>query len=255
MVFQCSFSSAAALPRLPMPPFPEQKLFFYPHDPVQASYPDSGLELTLPFAAMVGPQPERVVVTPGPDHLVIKVGFRPGGLYRLTGIPMTACYRVEAFDARDIFGSAIQTLHEQLWHCLRPEEMIRCIESFLIQQLPQQPEDPRMQAAYEQLEASHGLTRVEELASTACLSLRQFERRFKLQIGLSPKFYARQLRFAKAWTLRERQPAISWTSIAYECGYADQMHLIKDFRVFAGMNPTHVDKTLQALPFRTGSPE
>lgn len=249
MVFQCAFDPAAALPRLPMPPFPEQKLFFYPHDPVKAAYPDSGFELTLPAATLVGPQPERVVVTPGADHVVIKVGFRTGGLHRLTGIPMTECYRVAAFDASDLFGNEMKQLNETLRNCTDPEMMVRSIERFLLQQVPKIPQDSRMQAAFEQLESSKGLARMEALAAAACLSLRQFERRFKEQIGLSPKYYARQLRFAHAWNLHQQKPDLSWTAITYHCGYADQMHLVRDFREFAGMNPTHAASTLKTLPF------
>jgi AraC-like DNA-binding protein len=32
-------------------------------------------------------------------------------------------------------------------------------------------------------------------------------------------------------------PWQTWTSIAYECGYFDQMHLIKDFKAFTGFTP------------------
>jgi AraC-like DNA-binding protein len=35
-----------------------------------------------------------------------------------------------------------------------------------------------------------------------------------------------------------KQPSANWTSIAYECGYYDQMHMIKDFKEFANVNPS-----------------
>ena len=37
-------------------------------------------------------------------------------------------------------------------------------------------------------------------------------------------------------------PEKTWTSIAYECGYFDQMHLIKDFKAFTGFTPFYFFK-------------
>jgi len=50
--------------------------------------------------------------------------------------------------------------------------------------------------------------------------------------------------------LRENFPALSWTSIAHECGYFDQMHFIRDFKQFAGMLPGIIEKELAHLPVR-----
>jgi len=50
--------------------------------------------------------------------------------------------------------------------------------------------------------------------------------------------------------LHENNPEISWTSIAYECGYFDQMHLIRDFKEFAGVAPGVIEKELSHIPIR-----
>jgi AraC-like DNA-binding protein len=43
---------------------------------------------------------------------------------------------------------------------------------------------------------------------------------------------------------------MNWTQIAYECGYFDQMHLIRDFKEFAGLAPGVIEKELEAAPIR-----
>ena len=86
-----------------------------------------------------------------------------------------------------------------------------------------------------------GLIKVDQLASLACLSVRQFERIFQQRIGLPPKYFSRLVRFAQAWIMKEQQPGISWIKIAHECGYFDQMHLIRDFKEFAGFNPSYIE--------------
>lgn len=89
-----------------------------------------------------------------------------------------------------------------------------------------------------------GLLKIDQLASHACLSIRQFERVFQQRIGLLPKHYSRLVRFAQAWIMKEQQPDTSWFKIAMECGYFDQMHLIRDFQEFAGVTPSVIESAI-----------
>ena len=72
------------------------------------------------------------------------------------------------------------------------------------------------------------------------MSIRNFERRFIEQIGVPPKEYYRLVRFNNALITKLKYPQKNWTSIAYEFGYYDQMHMIKEFRQFANLNPSHL---------------
>lgn len=60
---------------------------------------------------------------------------------------------------------------------------------------------------------------------------------FKKYIGLTPKYYQRILRFNEILQKIQHKENISWTTIAYSCGYADQSHFIKEFKHFSGFNP------------------
>ena len=84
----------------------------------------------------------------------------------------------------------------------------------------------------------------------SCLSLRQFERVCKQRIGMPPKLFARIIRFSKAYRLYENSAYKNWTSIAYECGYFDQMHFIRDFKEFTGVTPRIIEKELGELSVR-----
>lgn len=73
------------------------------------------------------------------------------------------------------------------------------------------------------------------------LSLRQFERRFLVQYGMTPKLFQRLRRFEHAvYALRDAHliSGKRLAGIAAECGYFDQSHFIKDFRQFSGVSPT-----------------
>jgi AraC-like DNA-binding protein len=250
MILHCVFDKNNPLPQLPMPPLPEQRLFFYPYDAVKADYFLSNKKITLHNASLIGPQIERVNIKLGYNHLVIKIGFQPGALNRLLGIPMTELLQVEAFDARDVLGKEVHTLNEQLKNASSYDAMKNSIDDFLLQRLHKVKEQQPVDHSLAMLVKGGGLIAIDRLATEACLSNRQFERKFKERIGFSPKFFSRLVRFSNAWQLKENNSGISWTKIAYECGYFDQMHLVKDFKKFAGSNPSKAEIEMLQMPFR-----
>jgi AraC-like DNA-binding protein len=70
--------------------------------------------------------------------------------------------------------------------------------------------------------------------------------RFRQQVGLPPKTAARLIRFDAVWRRLADRPPARWDQIAAECGYADQAHLIRDFRQFTGATPTEFPTHPQA---------
>lgn len=74
------------------------------------------------------------------------------------------------------------------------------------------------------------------VAHDAGLSPRQLQRRFMDAVGITPKLFARIVRFQGAFERWGEDPR-SWARIAAECGYYDQAHLLRDFRQFAGDPP------------------
>ena len=78
---------------------------------------------------------------------------------------------------------------------------------------------------------------VPALADTACLSSKQLTRVFADYVGASPKDFLRIVRVQRALSLFQQQPASSFAQVAYACGFADQSHMIKEFRQFTGYTP------------------
>jgi len=65
----------------------------------------------------------------------------------------------------------------------------------------------------------------------------QFIRRFEQAVGLTPKRYARVLRFGVLLPSLARCGPRDWARIAAGAGYFDQSHLIREFRQLSGMAP------------------
>ena len=233
----------------PFPPLPEHCIFFYPYDRPTNQDMATGRIHRHPGCLVVGPNTHRLSLTFGYDHLVIKIGFQPGGLYRLLGIPMEEMLKYREFDGEDIFGYVINETIDALANASNNIERKVIAEAFLLRRLNKIKKQSPIDFVLPEMLKYSGMIKIDRLAKSACLSNRQFERIFKERMGLSPKFYSRLVRFAKAWLLKESNPLITWTEIAYQCGYFDQMHLIRDFQAFAAANPQIIAAALAAQPF------
>lgn len=82
------------------------------------------------------------------------------------------------------------------------------------------------------------LASIDQLAVTSNMSLRNFERRFFEQIGISPKLFCRIARFNRALEIKKATPGQKWAEIAYDCGYCNQTHFTREFKYFAGKSPS-----------------
>lgn len=202
-----------------------------------------------PRSVIVGPQLTSVRLGINKSHKSVRVGFHPGGLYRLLGFSLSEMIDV-SFDAEDIFGQEMKQLNTQLQKAISFDHINGVIEKFLLQKVKALKPALPIDRAMLELFRMNGNVPIEKIASLSCLSLRQFERQCKDRIGLAPKLFARLIRFSKAYRLRENFPQLSWTSIAYECGYFDQTHFILDFKEFAGVAPGIIEKELDNSPVR-----
>jgi len=205
--------------------------------------------LIQPRSVIVGPQLTRVTLDINKNHKAVRVGFHPGGLNRLLGISMSEMVD-KSYDATDVFGNELGLVNNELQETQSFDEIHQVIERFFLQKLKILKKALPFDRAMLELLRLNGNVPIEQIASMACLSLRQFERVCKDRIGLPPKLFARLTRFSKAYRIRENTPHLSWTRIAYECGYFDQMHLIRDFKEFAGVTPGVIEKELNHLPVR-----
>jgi AraC-like DNA-binding protein len=238
-------------PRLttPFPPQPVHCLYFYPYDKIICrNYADQKIE-EQPHAMLVGPQLSRVDLTMGYNMLVIMVFFQPGGMHRLLGIPMAEMIN-QPFDAASILGKEINEITEQLNEVLDFNQMIAIVQNYLLYKSKKIKTSLPIEQILAKMTNQGRFSNVDHLAKEACVSVRQLERQFKERIGISPKLYARQTRFSKAWIMHETNPTLSWSQIAYACHYADQMHMIRDFKEFVNGTPSNLKSDLEKTHLR-----
>lgn len=173
-------------------------------------------------------------------YIFFEINFRPSGfnkIFRLLSGEITN----QIIHAEDVFGSGIQRLFEQLCMAHGVNEMAALAETYLLCYLKMQksvdPKDP-ITVLSNRILKNGNFIRIEKLAYDANMSARSFERHFSEQVGVSPKLFCCIARFNHALAIKLKNPEKDWTAIAYECGYFDQMHLIKDFKRFSGDSPS-----------------
>ena len=172
------------------------------------------------------------------EYCMLKVVFQPGALYRLLGIPLDEFGR-KYVDAESVLSNEIRAVNEQLANAESYSGLIRIVETYLLDKLKCSPvsEQP-IDKIGQILEKRPDEFSLQWFASQACLSPRQFERKFLERMGVGPKLYCRIARFHKAFEMKDETPSMDWLSVAIRCGYSDFQHLNKDFKEFASVTPT-----------------
>jgi AraC-like DNA-binding protein len=196
----------------------------------------------MPHSILVGPQLSRVDLTMGYDMLVILVGFQPGGMHRLLGIPMNELLD-RPLDSSLLLGREIDEVTEQLNAAPDMDKMVDVVERYLLKKVKGLKGMLPVEEVLIHMLGQKKLVTVDQLAKQACVSVRQLERQCQERTGMPPKLFLRLVRFSRAWVMREKNKNVSWLEIAHACDYADQMHMIRDFKDFVGVTP----KTLQTF--------
>lgn len=230
-------------------PTPHHCMVLYLTGPLKARKIDEENFTQRPTCVLVGPQVTRVSLMVNNHHKAVLVGFQPGGLHRLLRIPMHELYD-DGFDGEELIGPEVKTLIEQCSELNQLAAIKEVVENFLLGKLNSLREVLPFDFAVHHLLQQRGNLPISDVASQACLSLRQFERKCYERLGMSPKVYARITRFSHAYKVFERSTTVNWTSIAHQSGYYDQMHFIRDFKQFAGVAPTLMEEELAKAPLR-----
>ena len=167
---------------------------------------------------------------------MISVVFRPAGVRAFFDLPINTIYN-QRVTAGDIEDKELAGLEYSLTSTEDDGLCVMLIEQFLLKRLCHLAEHTllRLDATIHQINL--GQTDVARLADTACLSRKQFQRVFSEYVGANPKEFARTIRFQRALHILETAPDTTLVELAYECGYFDQSHLIKEFKALSGYTP------------------
>jgi AraC-like DNA-binding protein len=94
---------------------------------------------------------------------------------------------------------------------------------------------PQIEAAAAMIRRSQGRASITAIARHAAMSQSTLERHFRAAVGATPKKLSRLARLQHVCRLWDTGKSL--TEIAFEAGYCDQPHMVRDFRLFTGVSP------------------
>jgi AraC-like DNA-binding protein len=201
----------------------------------------------LSGAILVGARSSYSVIDTAEQCAVIGLGFRPGGTWPFFDVAGDElCNRHVAL--ADLWGPSASSLRERILIAPTPLARLRTLEAELLARaLRPLTAHPAIAFALRSMHNGAALDTMEMLSDRAGVSGRRLARLFALEVGMTPKRYARVLRFGRVLQLTQGDRAVDWPDVAASCGYFDQAHLIREFKAFSGFTPT--DYLLRRTPF------
>lgn len=201
------------------------------------SYVTSGAGDTRPAEdySVTGFTTSKSVYTNQDDLGVVMVGFKPWGIQNFLDFDVGQLTN-RTLDLKNAWPADLRVLEDQVRAVASDAARIGVIENFLLSILRSREQDRMVIEAVHRIVSSNGNRPIRELSRDFHLSQKQFIRRFKRTVGVSPKLFSRIIRFQSIMDLMKTRQ-FRLLDVALEAGFFDQAHFIKEFREFTGESP------------------
>jgi AraC-like DNA-binding protein len=191
-----------------------------------------------PQTCVTGLQLEHLIVE-APSHQTRVLGIRltPAGAYALFARPMheLACLTV---DLEDLTGSAARELADECHTAQSSEECLHAAAAWVQARFERAVRlDPGIAWLLGEIQRHRGAVSIGALRGRTGYSKTRLAATFQQQVGVTPKQFARVIRFNHALK-RIHSGVASLTDIALDTGYYDQPHMNAEFKALSGYTPS-----------------
>lgn len=144
-------------------------------------------------------------------------------------------------DFREVADHAVSSIHGQLLETASWSKRIEILENYSTALLSGADKRLNKMAVVndvmEEMKQRDFFDNIENVAARYGITSRYLQKLFLQYTGLTPKLYSKINRFQNSLRL-VNQKGSSLTAIAYDCGYFDQSHFIREFKSFTGYTPS-----------------
>jgi AraC-like DNA-binding protein len=175
---------------------------------------------------------------PSQNHFMVGLRFSLFGFGQLFRIPASH-FTDKHFSTREVWGKEMTFLLERLHEADQDtEKLIKVLNEWIMECLARRslPEINQWKRL-EQKFCIPNLLITELLNRYVGYTHKHAIQLIKNNSGLTPKHIQKVSRFNHALRIIGSMPLQSWGQVAYGSGYADQSHLIREFRLFSGYTP------------------
>lgn len=184
--------------------------------------------------------PTKATIKKGNTCLITRFHPYAGSLFFPTQVSE---FTNESIDLYDILSRESIEFYHRLMEQPLLEQKVKVLEAFLIDRLVKARRDPDkiglVEGLCNSIGSNHESFDLRRLSAEFGFSERYIQKLFLNYVGITPKSWFSVRRFNKSLGL-VRSANMSLTNIAYECGYYDQAHFIKEFKSYTGLTPSQL---------------
>lgn len=200
-------------------------------------YLEDGSAIIQPRCFVIGQLTRPLEIEPTGRTDIFSVRFQHDGFLPFADTNIRTMENT-AIALNHIFGEDGESLEQLMLQAITITDRINLVEKFLKSRLTDPNAVNRLvRSAVGVLLAVNGHQHIGDYANQSGVDRRHLERQFARVIGLSPKQLGRTIRLHRALKTILESKYRSLTELAYENGYYDQAHFIKEFKEFTGMTP------------------
>lgn len=155
-------------------------------------------------------------------------------------------------DLTSVLGNSVNDLYAKLQETTSVQQQIDWVDTYLINKIKAHPKTIEkiglVQQVMRELVHKDFFDTIDNVAFRYGITARYLQKIFVQHTGLTPKLFTRINRFQSSLVLM-RKGELPLTAVAYECGYYDQSHFVREFKSFTGHSPSafEVDKSTATL--------
>ena len=188
-------------------------------------------------ATVAGPHSEHWQLETADAGSVVGVHFRAGGAFPFFDFPASELHNVR-ISLEALWGAKARVLVEEILAAPTPDAKFDALERVLLATARTLSRHRAVTLALRELSDVSGGGGVAQLTGMIGMSQRRFLDRFRSEVGMAPKLFARVQRFQAVIGTVHTLGEVNWAGIAADCGYFDQAHFVHDFHAFSGFTPT-----------------
>ncbi|HEY5822925.1 MAG TPA: AraC family transcriptional regulator [Cyclobacteriaceae bacterium] len=200
----------------------------------------NGRAVDMPNVEVLGhlTSPTRLTIAGGTSVLIARIYPFASSLFFPNPI---SHFTNHSIDLHDVVGNESDVFYKMLTEAPSVREKVNVLDTFLVQKLMKNEKMQRKAHIIKQvcndLVAEGEAFDIKVLSRRYGFSERYIQKLFIDVVGLTPRSLFSVQRFNKSLN-RVLSTKVDLTSIAYDCGYYDQAHFIREFKKYTGLTPS-----------------